>query len=158
MSLNVRPATADDVAACVGLVEQARARLATYEPRFWRRADGTAAPTATWFAHLVAQADTTFLVAVEGDATVGFLIGRPQPPPPVYDPGGPTVLIDDFCVQAPERWSDVGAALLEAARRVLSARGVAQIVVVCPAQDREKTALLDRSDLSLASTWWTAAP
>lgn len=158
MGVSVRQATMDDVPACVALVEQARVTLETYEPRFWRRAENTAQLTGAWFGHLAAQSDTVFLVADDAKETVGFLIGRPQMSPPVYDPGGATALIDDFCVRSPDRWAEAGAALLAEARDRLRAQGFAQIVVVCPAKDTEKMALMKAGELSIASTWWTATP
>ncbi len=66
-------------------------------------------------------------------------------------------MVDDFCVVAPDRWSDVGAELVDAARIELRSRGFAQLIVVGAHKDHAKTKFLDSTDLSLASTWWTAA-
>ena len=94
------------------------------------------------------------MAEIDGEVR-GFLIAQPTPSPPVYDPGGRTALIDDFVV-APDQWETVGAQLLGEARQRLRAADFAQIVVVSARQDEDKTRLLESTDLSLASTWWTA--
>lgn len=152
----VRIADADDVEACVQLAEARRALYETFEPRFWRRAANSAEMSRLWFAHLFGKDDVLALVADRGGEISGFLIAQPTPSPPVYDPGGRTVLIDDFVVE-PGLWMDVGAQLLNEARQRLRSAGFAQIVVVGAHQDQDKTRLLEATDLSLASTWWTAA-
>jgi GNAT superfamily N-acetyltransferase len=156
--LTIRAAASEDVPGCATMVETARVRLEGFEPRLWRRAAGAAAATQAFFARLIDDPQALFLVAMDKSALVGFLIARVQPAPPVYDPGGPTALIDDFCVAAPARWADVGARLLTEARTRLKVRGIAQIIVVSPEREAGKMAMLKASGLSLASTWWTAAP
>lgn len=152
----IRIAEADDVEACVQLAEARRAIYETFQPRFWRRAENAAEMSRLWFAHLFAKEEVLALVAELDGEVRGFLIAQPTPSPPVYDPGGRTALIDDFVV-APDQWMTVGAPLLNEARLRLRAADFAQIVVVSARQDEDKTRLLESTDLSLASTWWTAA-
>jgi len=152
----IRIAEADDVEACVQLAEARRAIYETFQPRFWRRAENAAEMSRLWFAHLFAKEEVLALVAELDGEVRGFLIAQPTPSPPVYDPGGRTALIDDFVV-APDQWMTVGAPLLNEARQRLRAADFAQIVVVSARQDEDKTRLLESTDLSLASTWWTAA-
>ncbi|MFT4936728.1 MAG: GNAT superfamily N-acetyltransferase [Pseudoalteromonas distincta] len=153
--MRIRIAEASDVEACVQLAEARRALYETFEPRFWRRAENAAEMSRLWFAHLFAKEDVLALVAEIDGEVRGFLIAQPTPSPPVYDPGGRTALIDDFVV-APDQWGTVGAQLLSEARQRLRAADFAQIVVVSARQDEDKTRLLESTDLSLASTWWTA--
>jgi hypothetical protein len=72
----------------------------------------------------------------------------------VYDPGGPTAVIDDFCVARPEQWMTVGAELLACARAFGRKAGWSQIVVVCGARDEAKAALLRATDLAVVTHWW----
>jgi predicted N-acetyltransferase YhbS len=155
-AMQVRTATAEDVAACVELIEARRLTYEQFQPRFWKKAANSADMSRLWFAHLFAKADTVALVAVEGAAIVGFIIGANFPPPPVVELAGKNALIDDFAVASESRWADVGPALLTACKARLKALGYVQIVVVGARQDAPKTAFLDAADLSLASTWWTA--
>lgn len=155
--MQIRRATNSDVPSCVALVEARREEYESYEPRFWKKAVTSAASTLPWFEKLFADERSTAFVADEDGLVVGFLIAREFPTPPVYDPGGPTALIDDFCVASTNRWQDVGAALLQQAKSELNKRGFAQLVVVGARQDTAKTAFLSQSDLSLASTWWTTS-
>jgi hypothetical protein len=66
-------------------------------------------------------------------------LGVLVPPPPVYDPGGLTCLVDDFVVESPDLWPTVGAALLARATAVAKPRGAVQSVVVCGPHDVPKT-------------------
>lgn len=154
--MQIRNASKEDALRCVELVEARRKEYENYEPRFWKKAANSAASTLSWFEKLFCDEDTVALVAVENTLIVGFLIAREFPTPPVYDPGGATALIDDFCVAAKDRWQDAGAALLQRAKSELNRRGFAQVVVVGAQRDAAKTALLSHANLSLASTWWTA--
>lgn len=153
--MRIRIAEATDVEACVQLAEMRRALYETFEPRFWRRAENAVEMSRLWFTHLFAKADVLALVVELDGAVTGFLIAQPTPSPPVYDAGGRTAVIDDFVV-APAHWQALGGALLAEARERLRADGYAQIVVVGARQDADKTRLLESTDLSLASTWWTA--
>ena len=155
--MQVRDATHEDVADCVKLIEARRRRYAEFEPRFWRKAENSAEMSTMWFAHLFASPDNVALVAVEGDAVVGFIIATNFPAPPVVDLGGKNALVDDFAVEADERWADVGPTLLAACKERLRERGYVQIVVVGAAKDEAKMTFLGMAELSLASTWWTGS-
>lgn len=155
--MTIRFAIAEDVSACVTMIETFRDRLQTYQPRFWNKSAISAQMTQAFFGDLATDARATFLVSDGGAGIDGFLIAMPQQAPPVFDPGGPTALIDDFCVASPDLWPTTGAALLDEARRRLREAGFAQIVVVMADRDTEKNAFIRATDLSLASTWWTAA-
>lgn len=151
----VRPSETDDVNAMVELVEHRRRQYETYEPVFWRKAEGSAQMSELFFSSLVRNEAVSTLSAVENGEVVGFAIVMETPAPPVVNPGGPTATLDDFCVKTPARWEDVGTALLEAVREVGRAKHWRQLVVVCADADLAKKQFLASADLSLASTWWT---
>ena len=155
--MQVRSATDEDVAACVSLIEARRLKYAGFEPRFWKKAANSAEMSARWFAHLFKQSDVVALVAVQSGLVVGFIIGTNFPPPPVVELDGKNAVIDDFAVQSDELWPDVGQALLIACKERLKTLGYVQVVVVGADKDAAKMSLLRSQDLSLASTWWTAA-
>lgn len=60
----------------------------------------------------------------------GYVIGSPSATPPIYDPGGPTAVVDQ--VIGSDRWRLVRDALMAAA-----GRGDAQVVIVVGANDSE---------------------
>jgi len=153
--MDVRPAIASDIDAAVDLAERTRRQQQKHQPTFWRKAAKSAELTRTFFTELLAQQDTFFLVATEGRHVVGFLIARKFPTPPVYAPGGDTYLIDDFCVGELHHWLTTGEALLSHATTLIHEAGAAQIVVVCGDRDLAKAEMLRRSDLTIASNWWT---
>ncbi len=144
-----------DAPLCIELVERRRIEYESYEPRFRKKAANSADSTLPWFEKLFSDSENVCLIAIEGDHVLGFAIARKFPTPPVYDPGGPTALIDDFCVGCKELWKDVGQALLNETKQLLKQRGFAQLVVVGARQDIAKTQFLEKANLSLASTWWT---
>ncbi|MBI2735234.1 MAG: N-acetyltransferase [Rhodospirillales bacterium] len=153
--MDVRKATTGDIKAAVELVERSRRQFQKFQPTFWRKAEHSAASTETFFTKLLAEPATLFLVAVESNQHQGFLIARKFPNPPVYDPGGDTWLIDDFCVAEPQLWLSIGEALLSHATTLIHEHGGVQIVVVSADRDLAKTEMLRRSDLTIASNWWT---
>lgn len=153
--MDIRKATTGDIKTAVELVEKARRQLHKFQPTFWNKAPKSAAVTETFFTKLLAEPDTLFLVAVEGSRLEGFLIARKFPSPPVFDPGGDTWLIDDFCVAEPHLWLSIGEALLSHATTLIHEHGGVQIVVIAADRDLAKAEMLRRSDLTIASNWWT---
>lgn len=153
--MDVRKAETSDIKAAVELAEKSRRQLQKFQPTFWRKAAKSAATTETFFTTLQGEPDTLFLVAVEGSRLEGFLVARKVANPPVFDPGGDSWLIDDFCVAEPHLWLGVGEALLSHATTLIHEHGGVQIVVVSADRDLAKTEMLRRSDLTIASNWWT---
>lgn len=153
--MDIRPANTSDIPTTVAMVEHCRREHQKHQPTFWRKAANAAAVTETFFTKLVDEPGTFFLVATQGSQLQGFLIARRFPAPPVFDPGGETYLIDDFCVLEPRLWLTVGEALLSHASTLIHEHGGAQIVVVSADRDLAKSEMLRRSDLTIASNWWT---
>lgn len=153
--MDVRKAATTDVKAAVELVERSRRQFQKFQPTFWRKAANSAAATEALFARLLTDPDTLFLVAVEGSRHLGLLIASKFSNPPVFDPGGDTWLINDFSVAEPHLWLSIGEALLSHATTLIHEHGGVQVVVVSADRDLAKTELLRRSDLTIASNWWT---
>ena len=154
--MDVRQGMESDLPALVEMIEARRREYEAYVPVFWRKAADSAATTLPYVASLLAQDTATVLVATDADRFLGFLIAMPVPTPPVYDPGGATVLIHDFCVAEPSLWPAVNCRLVEHARQVGREASWRHVAVVCGQADVPQSDLLRSTDLSLASTWWTA--
>lgn len=153
--MDVRKARASDIEAAVALAERSRRQYQKYQPAFWHKAEKSAAVTQTFFTRLLAENDAFFLVAIEADQLLGFLIARKFTAPPVFESGGDTYLIDDFSVLEPHHWLTIGEALLSHASTLIHEHGGVQIVVTSADRDLAKTEMLRRSDLTIASNWWT---
>ena len=153
--MEIRKARASDIEATVELVEHDRRQRQKHQPLFWRKAVKSAVATRAFLDKLLTEPGTLFLVAVEGSQMLGFLVARKFPAPPVYDPGGDTYLIDDFCVLEPRHWLTVGEALLSHASTLIHEHDGVQVVVICADRDLAKAEMLRRSDLTIASNWWT---
>lgn len=68
-----------------------------------------------FLAQVLAHERTIALVWEETPGTVdGFIIANIIAAPPVYEPGGPTCMVDDYWVRGGERWETIGHALLDA--------------------------------------------
>jgi GNAT superfamily N-acetyltransferase len=153
-SVQVRPATGGDLESMLALAAQSRRDHAVHQPRFWRPAPDAVARQRPFFASLVENTDVLTLVATRDARVVGFVVATALPAPPVYDPGGPTCLVDDFAVEHAEDWGTVGAVLLQAVRAWAGAQGAVQVVVVSAHLDQAKRAALAAAGLTIASDWW----
>ena len=153
--MDIRRATASDIDAVVAIIESQRRQYQKFQPTFWHKAPDSAATSKGFFSRLLIDDQTYFLVSTESRQILGFLIARKFPAPPVYVPGGDTWLIDDFSVSEPRHWLTIGEALLSHVSTLLHEHGAAQIVATCAERDLAKAEVLRRSDLTIASNWWT---
>jgi GNAT superfamily N-acetyltransferase len=151
----VRAAVAADVEGLVQLAARRREQYHQYQPRFWQPADDASEMQRRFFHALIDDEAVAVLVVPGGAGDLqGFAVARTVDAPPVYDPRGPTCLVDDFTVSDDAEWPRTGALLLEAVSRWAGCRGATQLVVVTAHLDEAKRRLLRRSELSLASEWW----
>jgi hypothetical protein len=101
--------------------------------------------------------DHILLTALSNKAIVGFIIGKLVEAPKVYDPGGLTLMIDDFCIGNAEDWNTVGFSLISEIKKVAKEKGASQIVVVSGDSDTDKCLFLEKVDLSIASKWYVGS-
>jgi ribosomal protein S18 acetylase RimI-like enzyme len=153
--MDVRRATASDLDAAAAILESQRRQYHKYQPTFWHRSADPAEPARAQLADRLAEAQSYFLVATEGRQVLGLLIARKLTASPVHAPDGEIWLIDDFAVLEARHWLAIGEALLSHASTLLHEHGAAQIVVTCADRDLAKAEMLRRSDLGIASNWWT---
>jgi GNAT superfamily N-acetyltransferase len=137
----------------VAISEVKRIEYEGYSPIFWRKAPDSSPKQELYFQRLLTRSEVIALVAEAGTTPSGFVIGTITPAPPVYSPGGPVCMIDDFAVANSQEWDSVGAALLAAVEREAQARGAVLAVVVCAQRDHAKRAVLQKAGLTIASEW-----
>ncbi|GCE29592.1 N-acetyltransferase [Dictyobacter alpinus] len=152
--MSVRRAEGRDVTAMVELAEQRRLHYQRYQPTFWRKAQDSREQHIPFLESLLKCEDVLLLVHESAGEIDGFIIADFVAAPPVYNPGGPTCRVDDFCVAEESLWETVGRALLGEVLRLARARGAAQSVVVCAHLDQPKRAMLAQSGYSIASEWY----
>jgi predicted acetyltransferase/RimJ/RimL family protein N-acetyltransferase len=152
----VRTSQLSDTLAIVLLSKAKRKLYEKAQPQFWRYAgeEGDKAQE-KWFKELLEDKNHVMFTA-ENDSQeiLGFVIGKLMPAPEVYNPGGLTLMIDDFCVQSENLWQSVGHALIEETKAAAKAKGAKQILVVCGAHDHPKRKFLGEQNLSIASEWF----
>lgn len=151
--MHIRGAIEADIPHMVALAEAKRVEYAGYSPVFWRKAPDSSPRQERYLQSLLTSPDIIALVAQGEDGLAGFIIGALTKPPPVYHPGGPVCIVDDFAVAAPEAWRAAGAALLTAIAQEAQTRGAVLMVVVCAQRDHAKRALLQEAGCSVASEW-----
>lgn len=124
------------------------------QPRFWKWAgDPGEESQKSWFKELIQDKDHICLVAKNAHETLGFVIGKRVPAPEVYAPGGPTLMIDDFCVINDE-WQTIGEALIKELKAWGGNQGISQYLVVCGYHDQKKRDFLTRMGMTPASLWF----
>ncbi len=147
----IRIACEKDIDQMVALSYQKRREYEKAQPQFWKYAKSAEKIQASWFKELLTNEQYIILVANHISA---FLIGRIIPAPEVYDPGGLTFMIDDFCVKTPDLWETCGKELVLEAKKIALAKGASQILIVCGHHDEPKRKFLRSIDLSIASEWY----
>jgi GNAT superfamily N-acetyltransferase len=148
----------DDIEDIVALSYQKRKYYEEAQPQFWKYAENAEKIQADWFRQLLGREDHILLSAKnDDDIVIGFIIGRVIPAPEVYDPGGMTLMIDDFCVEDESMWQDVGAPLIESIKEIGHEYNVSQILVVSGDHDEAKNSFLEDIGLSTASRWYVGS-
>lgn len=148
----VRTSQLSDIDAMVLLSKAKRLAYERAQPQFWRYAGEEGDNTQRqWFKELLEDKNYVMFTAESGTQEIlGFIIGKLMPAPEVYNPGGLTLMIDDFCVQSEKLWQSVGHRLIEETK----ARSATQILVVCGAHDLPKRKFLSEQNLQIASEWF----
>jgi hypothetical protein len=147
----IRRATDADLEAMLDLSEARRSRYAAYHPRFHKPAPHARDAQRPFFSKLISAENFLVLVHQTDRRIDGFLTGQLVPPPPVYDPGGLTCVVDDFALERQNDWPTVGYELLAELRKRARDRGAAQIVVVSAPEDEEKGRMLDEAGMTVVS-------
>jgi predicted acetyltransferase len=155
--ITVRDAKEEDIAAMVALSEIKRRDYEQAQPQFWQRAKDANHHQAAWFKQLLRSDDSLLFVAERDQQMLGFVIGRLVPAPEVYNLGGLTLMVDDFCVMMPSLWSEIGSALLTALKKAGQPQGAVQLLVVCGHHDTPKRAFLTYAGLTVASQWFISS-
>ena len=153
MNALVRPAQLADLPDILDLAEKKRSEYATYQPIFWRIAPDAREKQRPYFEQLITRENVIMLVYETEAQITGFIVAALIASPPVYDPGGATCSIDDFCVSG-SLWQTAGAALLTEVMQQALQRGAAQTVVVCGHLDQPKREMLAQSGFSIATEWY----
>src|SRR5215510_14242084 len=136
--MSIRAASESDIPHMVAIAETKRVEYEGYSPIFWRKAPDSSPKQELFFQRLLTSPDVIALVAEVDTTLSGFIISAITIAPPVYNPGGPVCIIDDFAVAKPQDWDSVGAELLAAVEHEAKARGAVLSVVVCPQRDQAK--------------------
>ena len=156
-AIKVSQATKTDITSMVDLSYQKRRAYEKAQPQFWRYAEGAEEGQGKWFEELLEHDDYIVLVAKSDKETIGFIIGRLVKAPEVYDPGGLTLMIDDFCVKSEVDWQSIGLELMNTIQDLAKEKGAAQFYVVSGAHDNAKCEFLEKFGLSNAAKWFVGS-
>ncbi len=150
----IRRAEESDIPRIAELAELRRLQYQHYQPLFWRKAEDAQEKHTLFLEGLLKREDVIMLVHESTETIDGFIIADLVEAPPVYNPGGPTCRIDDFCVASGNLWESTGVDLLTEVCRKAKEYGAAQSVVVCGHLDQPKRTLLHHMGYSIASEWY----
>ncbi len=110
----VRPANRDDIPMMLELSADKRREYEIHQSIFHRRAADAVAVQRSYFLKLIGRDDVVVRVAESDGDVVGFATAEIHTAPPVYDPGGPAAVVDDFTVRSSDLWPTIGGQLLDA--------------------------------------------
>ena len=153
MNSIIKITKASDIPEMVALSYIKRKNAEKTQPQFWRYASGAEETQAKWFEELLARDDHILLSSEQNNQIQGFVIGRLVKAPEVYDPGGLTLMIDDFCV-ADNKWDEIASSLISEIKILAKEKGASQMLVVSGAWDITKKDFLYKIGLSVASEWF----
>lgn len=157
--ITIRSSELSDIERMASLSKAKRLSYEKVQPQFWRHAgDIGDFAQKEWFQDLLGRDDYLMFTAEnENQEMLGFAIGRLMSAPDVYNPGGLTLMIDDFCVKSDSLWQPIGGMLIEAMKASAKTKEGAQILVVCGAHDHAKRGFLREQNLSIASEWFVGS-
>jgi len=154
----VRLSTSTDINALVSLSKTKRLSYEKIQPQFWKYAGPEAEEVqAAWFEELLTNDQFIMLTGENNGKISGFVIGKLVTAPQVYNPGGLTLEIDDFCVATDALWDSLGASLLHEISNRAKARGAIQLYVVSGHHDAAKKQFLHSQNLSITSEWYVGS-
>lgn len=154
--ITTRPSQLSDIDKMVSLSKTKRLAYENVQPQFWRSAGEEGDNSQRqWFKEQLGMEDYLMCTAEdEYQQILGFVIGKLVSAPEVYNPGGLTLMIDDFCVHSEDLWKSVGTSLIEAIKANAKIKGAVQVFVVCGAHDYPKRTFLMNQNLSIVSEWF----
>ena len=152
--MSVREATAADLPRILALLQQRREAYQHYSSTFWNIAERASEKQEPFIRKLVDSADTLTIVHESAQHVDGVLLATTMNAPPVYNPGGKVCMIDDYVVESPELWREVGTRLLEHCREWASVKGCVLQIIVCAQKDVPKSAMLKGMGAEVASEWY----
>jgi hypothetical protein len=100
---HVRPAEVADAQQMAELSARKREEYERYSPIFWRQATDASQKQRTFFEHQLSEKKWLVFVSERDGVLSGFVTGALVTAPPVYDPGGPVCMVDDFVVRDADR-------------------------------------------------------
>ena len=156
MDIQIYLANLDDIDDMSRLSKAKRLAYEKAQPKFWSYAGekGDEIQKA-WFKELLDNPEYLLFIAKDSNQQcMGFVIGKLMQSPQVYNPGGLTLLIDDFCVATEALWPSVGLQLLKQIKKYSQEKGAIQVIVVCGHHDKLKAKFLNENNLNIVSDWY----
>jgi len=150
----IRNAQINDISSMVSMSYQKRRSYEKEQPQFWRHSGPNAEISqAKWFEELLNNKNYILLTAKQDAKITGFIIRQLILSPEVYNPGGLTLMIDDFCVDNEIDWQFSGKKLIDEIKKQAKEKGAVQVIVVCGEHDKSKSHFLKEVGLTVASNW-----
>ena len=150
----IRPATEDDLPWMMSLCELARIQKNTLHPVDYDNPADYCRQRQTELEKWLASPQSICLVRDRYSEPIAFLIARLVDAPPVYAPGGPVCLVEEFEVVRPQDMAVAGWQLLDECRRIARPRGAVLQRVISAAGDLDREEFLLATGFTVASEWY----
>ncbi len=154
MSDIIRPAMNQDLDELLRMAADKRQRYAVWQPVFHKPHADAMQRHRDYLITMVHSEHSIMLVYERSGSALGFALAELRGAPPVYEPGGKILIVDDFCVREDGLWPLVGPALVKAMWKKGQEQGAVLINVVCGPKDEAKRAALESTGLGVGSEWW----
>ena len=154
-SMIIRPSIKEDIPFLVTLSYKKRRLYEKAQPQFWAYGGPQVEEIQRgWFEELLTKEDYVLLTACVYNTVKGFIIGHLCAAPEVYNPGGLTLIVDDFCVDQDTNWEEIGTQLIHDLKTRGKLKGAVQILVVCGIHDQAKANFLKSKQINPISQWY----
>lgn len=150
----IRPATNDDLAWIMSLCELGRIQKNSLHPIDYRKPAEYCRERQAEIETLLADPQSICLIREHYSEPVALLMARLASAPPVYAPGGPVCLVEEFEVVRPQDLPVYGLQLLDDCRRIARARGAVLQRVISAAGDIDREVFLLGTGFTVASEWY----
>lgn len=150
----LRAATLNDLGWIMSLCELDRIQKNSLHPIDYRNPSEYCDSRRPAIERLLTDPGSICLVREHSGTPQAYLLASLVNAPPVYAPGGPVCLVEEFEVVRPQDLETAGAQLLDECRRLALSRGAVLQRVIGAAGDTLRESFLLRQSFNIASEWY----
>jgi|SRR5579862_2046667 len=152
--MGIRPATNDDLGWMMSLCELGRIQKNSLHPIAYQQPAAYCRTRRKEIERILENPNSLCLISEHHDQPLAFLVALLVDAPPVYAPGGPVCLIEEFEGVKHQDLATHGLQLLDEARNIARRRGAVLQRVISSAGDLDREEFLLGNGFTVASEWY----